>query len=419
MKKKLDITNRILVLLFFLFPFIPSFMVVDRMAVGYLYFSIVCVVIFISLVYQKLYLSLDFLKTRPLIILYFIFLIWQLLTLINAFNIIEGLIEFFQYLTIFISICFIALLAPKYNNISLFFIPVVVLGTIETVYSFSIFLENYSFENGIGRLRELQGFASNQLFNSYAILIKIPILFYLIFNQKNKYIRLLLWTLFSLMLFMLLVLASRSSIYCFGLLIVVLILILLFQNKVFDKKIISKKDFLTVILISVLTSGVQTYMYQNSDTFSVLNRATNLNDDSTSYRLDNYKEAIQGIIDYPLLGVGIGNWKILSLKYSSSRLKSYQVPKHTHNDFLQIGAETGILGLLIFISIFISIIICITKELKNRDDKLLPIILFLCLIVYLTDSFFNFPRIRPYSQMNFFVITFMYSWMISQTTKNK
>ena len=419
MKKKLDVTNRISVLLFFLFPFIPSFMTVDRLAVGYLYYSFVCVIIFILLAYQKLYLSLDFFKRRPLLILYFIFLIWQLISLINAFNIIEGFIEFFQYVTLFISICFIAFLAPNYNRINLFFIPIVILGSIETLYSFSIFLENYSFDNGIARLRELQGFASNQLFNSYAILIKIPILFYLIFNQKNKYIRFLLWTLFSLMLFMLLVLASRSSIYCFVLLIILLISTLIFQNKVFEKKIISRNDVITIILISIFTSGVQIFLYQNSDNLNVLNRATSLNDESTSYRLENYKEAIQGIIDYPLLGVGIGNWKILSLKYSSHRLKSYEVPKHTHNDFLQIGAETGILGLLIFISIFISILICITKELKNRDDKLLPIILFLCLIVYLTDSFFNFPRIRPYSQMNFFVITFMYSWMISQTTKNK
>ena len=419
MEKKLGITNRILVLLFFLFPFVPSFMTVDRIAVGYLYFSVVCVIIFISLTYQKSYLSLDFFKARPLLILYFIFLIWQLITLISAFNFIAGLIEFFQYLTLFISICYISFLAPKFKSISLFFIPIIILGAIETLNTFRIFIENYTFENGIFRIRELQGFASNQLFNSYAILLKIPILFYFIFNQKNKYIRFLLWTLFTLMLFMILVLASRSSIYCFVLLIIVLISTLLFQDKVFNKKIISKKNVLIVIIISIFTSGVQTFLYKNSDNFSVLNRATSLNDSSTNYRLENYKEAIQGIIDYPFLGVGIGNWKIMGIKYASSRLESYEVPKHTHNDFLQIGAETGILGLLIFISIFISILVCIIQGMKNRDDNLLPLILFLCLIVYLVDSFFNFPRIRPYPQMNFFVITFIYSWMISQTTKNK
>ena len=415
MEKIAEISNRILPLLFFLFPFVPSFMVVDRLAVGYIYFSVVCLIIFILISYQKLYLSLDFFKSRPLLILYFIFLIWQLITITNAFNFIESLVEFFQYLTLFISICFIAFLAPGYKRISLFFIPIVILGAIETLYSFSIFLENYTFENGIARLRELQGFASNQLFNSYAILLKIPILFYLIFNQKNKYIRFLLWTLFSLMLFMLLVLASRSSIYCFIILIIILISTLIFQSKFFSKKILSKKDVLIIILISIFTSGVQTFLYQNSDDLSVINRATSLNDDSTNYRIENYKEAIQGIIDYPLLGVGIGNWKIMGIKYASSRMESYEVPKHTHNDFLQIGAETGILGLLIFISIFISIV----KEIIKKEDKLLPLILFLCLVVYLVDSFFNFPRIRPYSQMNFFIITFVYSWMISQTTKDK
>lgn len=419
MEKITEISNRILPLLFFLFPFVPSFMVVDRLGVGYLYFSAVCLIIFILISYQKLYLSLDFFKSRPLLITYSTFLIWQLITIINAFNFIEGLVEFFQYLTLFISICFISFLAPRYKSINLFFIPIVILGAIETLYSFSIFLDNYTFENGIARLRELQGFASNQLFNSYAILLKIPILFYLIFNQKNKFIRFLLWTLFSMMLFMLLVLASRSSLYCFVLLIIILISTLVFQSKFFSKKILSKKDVLMVILISILTSGVQTILYQNSNDLTVLNRATSLNDDSTNYRLQNYKEAIQGIIDYPLFGVGIGNWKIMSIKYASSRMESYEVPKHTHNDFLQIGAETGIMGLLIFISIFISIFTSIVKEIIKREDKLLPLILFLCLIVYLVDSFFNFPRIRPYSQMNFFIITFVYSWMISQNTNNK
>lgn len=418
MKKIVEISNRVLPLLFFLFPFVPTFMTVDRLAVGYLYFSLVCIVIFISISYQKLYFSLDFFKSRPLLIFYFIFLIWQLISLINAFNIIEGFIEFFQYLTLFVSICFIAFLAPKYSNIKLFFIPIVVLGTIETLYSFSIFLENYTFENGIARLRELQGFASNQLFNSYAILLKIPILFYFIFIQKNKFLRVLLWAIFSLMLFMLLVLASRSSIYCFILLIVILFSTLIFQNRIFNERILSKKDVITVILISIFTSGIQTFLYQNSDNLTVLNRATSLNDASTNYRLENYKEAIQGIIDYPFLGVGIGNWKILSIKYANYRMESYEVPKHTHNDFLQIGVETGILGLLIFISIFISILAVIIKEIISRDDKLLPLILFLCLVVYLVDSFFNFPRIRPYSQMNFFIITFVYSWMISQTKRN-
>lgn len=418
MKKIVEISNRVLPLLFFLFPFVPTFMTVDRLAVGYLYFSLVCIVIFISISYQKLYFSLDFFKSRPLLIFYFIFLIWQLISLINAFNIIEGFIEFFQYLTLFVSISFIAFLAPKYSNIKLFFIPIVVLGTIETLYSFSIFLEHYTFENGIARLRELQGFASNQLFNSYAILLKIPILFYFIFIQKNKFLRVLLWAIFSLMLFMLLVLASRSSIYCFILLIVILFSTLIFQNRIFNERILSKKDVITVILISIFTSGIQTFLYQNSDNLTVLNRATSLNDASTNYRLENYKEAIQGIIDYPFLGVGIGNWKILSIKYANYRMESYEVPKHTHNDFLQIGVETGILGLLIFISIFISILAVIIKEIISRDDKLLPLILFLCLVVYLVDSFFNFPRIRPYSQMNFFIITFVYSWMISQTKRN-
>ena len=159
-------------------------------------------------------------------------------------------------------------------------------------------------------------------------------------------------------------------------------------------------------------------MNTNNTELRVQNRITSLNDDSTNYRLLNYKEAIEGIIDNPLFGVGIGNWKILSIKYAQERIKGYEISKHVHNDFLHITAEIGIIGGLIFISIFITILILPFKQLFNKVNQSLAILLILCLLIYSIDSFFNFPRIRPYSQLNFFVITIIYSW-INQNRNNE
>ena len=44
----------------------------------------------------------------------------------------------------------------------------------------------------------------------------------------------------------------------------------------------------------------------------------------------------------PILGVGLGNWKIKSIDYDSKDIKGYVVPYHAHSDFIQLGAELGI-----------------------------------------------------------------------------
>ena len=59
------------------------------------------------------------------------------------------------------------------------------------------------------------------------------------------------------------------------------------------------------------------------------------------------------ILENPVRGIGIGNLKLESIKTDSNNLKGYTVPYHSHNDFLQIGAETGIFGMIAFILLLI------------------------------------------------------------------
>ena len=46
----------------------------------------------------------------------------------------------------------------------------------------------------------------------------------------------------------------------------------------------------------------------------------------------------------PLLGVGIGNWKVRFLQYENSYSPHYIYMYKNHNDFLELTAEVGILG---------------------------------------------------------------------------
>ena len=97
----------------------------------------------------------------------------------------------------------------------------------------------------------------------------------------------------------------------------------------------------------------------------------------------------------PLFGIGVGNWKIVSIKYSKDIIKEYRVPYFAHNDFLQITAEIGIIGGILYIFfIFYPFLISALYTLKNKkfDQYFL---IFLILGGYIVDSMLNFPMDRP------------------------
>ena len=55
----------------------------------------------------------------------------------------------------------------------------------------------------------------------------------------------------------------------------------------------------------------------------------------------------------PFFGVGLGNWKFKSIEYDKENIIGYVVPYHAHSDFIQIGAELGIIDFLSYFGIFI------------------------------------------------------------------
>ena len=59
------------------------------------------------------------------------------------------------------------------------------------------------------------------------------------------------------------------------------------------------------------------------------------------------------MISNPIFGVGLGNWKLKSIDYDSRDIVGYVVPYHAHSDFIQLGAELGIIGFLLYLGIFL------------------------------------------------------------------
>lgn len=84
-------------------------------------------------------------------------------------------------------------------------------------------------------------------------------------------------------------------------------------------------------------------------------------------RIAHWQAAINITESYPLTGIGLGNYEIV---YDSYRLLNWKEPLgHAHNYYLNILAETGIIGFLIYVA-FWMFIFRITWTTRSHPDPL-------------------------------------------------
>ena len=123
------------------------------------------------------------------------------------------------------------------------------------------------------------------------------------------------------------------------------------------------------------------------------------------------------MLDYPINGLGVGNWKIFSIFYDKENVLDYVVPKHAHNDILQVGAELGVIGLIVvlFLIFYISRFFINELFLKKINISIELIAPLLFLTIYLLDSSLNFPIDRPIMAIPFIAIFSIMSLNVRQT----
>ena len=151
---------------------------------------------------------------------------------------------------------------------------------------------------------------------------------------------------------------------------------------------------LAIILNQTFVSSKGADALSRASTISV-----STNDGSVNQRLRYYEDVLIHISSNPIFGVGIGNWKLTSIDYDKADITGYIVPYHAHSDFIQLGAELGIIGFLLYLLIFLLgayfAFILLFKTNFNREKKWFIFLLITSLGVYFIDANLNFPIARP------------------------
>jgi len=408
--------NTILLILFFgLYAFaglVPNYGAMDRVISQWLYLSIVNLS-------GLLYLFSDLnsfnqsinktIKYKPFILL-LAFVLWGLSTYLYAYNQVEVLVKFFRWIHVVFAL-FICTTLVNHNKNSLTIISLIITLVLifELYFSYFTYFQiinlaeyNFSFAN------LLRGSSANKNITAASILIKTPFLFYILGKYKNVFIRFILLIISGLAFYLLLLLSARASYISLILLSVAILifkLIQFYKNK--QTKIL--KDTLLIFIPILLSFLFFQFNYGDENSASVLNRVSQVNteDKSTQQRIRFYQHASDQIVNNPIVGVGMGNWKIKSIDYDKKDIAGYIVPYHTHNDFLEFGAEMGIIGLLLYLGIFILLAKVIITKLRHQIFKteVFPFELVLLLggLIYFVDANLNFPHARVVMQMPFII----------------
>ena len=166
------------------------------------------------------------------------------------------------------------------------------------------------------------------------------------------------------------------------------------------KKLLSHSSFIILpFFISFFTSELLSSSI-NTNSYADRVETIGLNRQASSGRFDYWGSAFESFIDNPILGSGLGNFKIKSISYGSDYIHGYTVPYHAHNDFIHTATELGIIGFLTYFGSFVILALYLLKLFRKQADKnqLQIVILFLALVGYGFDAFFNFPVARPLMQ---------------------
>jgi len=259
----------------------------------------------------------------------------------------------------------------------------------------------------VERFRVFGLFGNVNYFAEYLI-VPLPIAVSLFLVNKNKITKILLLIGILAMSTTLMLTFTRSSYLGFGVsLIFMFLLFLLSQGKSFIKN--NKKIFIIVlaaIIIMTFLIFVPTPL-NKADTFiskikSRISPTTLSQSYSIRRRIATWKFTALMIKDHFLMGSGIGTFKYNTLKYQAKFFEQgdnrsiypHGFAEKSHNEYLQLWVELGIIGLLIFIWLLICYFNYGIKLLKRiKDDYMQGIIIGLMgsIVAVLVDSLFGFP----------------------------
>lgn len=430
------LTSFILVPLFLYKPaidvtLVPKFMVLSSLLLFY---------VLIFLVFGKYKIPIPSLfKTLP-VIFWAGFILISVLSLFVAINPHEGFFDILRIGLSFIYLIITASLLIRTQNLAPFlYSAILITFTFIGIGFYEYFTEVFRHPD-LDALYKVKGLMSHKNIFSGVLFLLIPFLYISIFQGK-RFEMLAAGAALLLDLILLLLLQTRSI----WLAIMVFIIVSACLGLIFRKGITTAgkgkllKSVVLLVVIHLLAFSAAYFINRYSIKHPLFNPSQpntemikdldervgsifNTSSPNRMKRISVWRNTLDMIKDYPVLGVGAGNWKIWAPNYYQPDPHEgyYHNWRRPHNDFLWVFAEKGVLGMLVYLGFFVSIFILAWKALRKtsqENHKILVIFMLGGLAGYLIDASFSFPyeRIDLQMFMMFYVAVILWIHHTTQT----
>jgi O-antigen ligase len=351
---------------------------------------------------------------------YTLFMAITLLSFFQAYNLPESIINFSKLFSVFASTYVLYVI---FSSNRAYIIHLCVAFTIMLLFEcFTVFFHILEYVNkNVDSIYDIKSVYSHKNILSAALFIKIPAAIWLmVFGEgwKKKLGYFASFLAAVAVLFM----SSRAFYLGLALLIVALTAFFISRHFLIKKNLSFKKALMFAgifILALTIFSMIQKFFYPvNQDTKNrtntgVLDRFATFKTEAEAPagRVANWKRSFRLIKEHPLTGVGTGNWKIQVLKYEAPTADNFIISYKNHNDFIEVTAETGLPGGLVYLSIFILILFNFIRKALDRgaDEETLKYLFLPAfgILAYSMDAAFNFPNDRPEIQALFAIYVAM------------
>ena len=265
-----------------------------------------------------------------------------------------------------------------------------------------------------GRTYKVMGILGNVNYFAEYLMAILPLAISLFFITSSRIKKILFLTGILIMGLSLIVTFTRSAYLGLGVsLVFIFFLFLIFQGKAFIKE--NKKIFILILVGIIFTTFlfvIPNPLNKPGTAISMIKARTSITTLGEGYsvkrRIATWNFALMMIKDRPLLGSGIGTFQYNSLNYQAKFFEQgdnrsiypHGFAQEAHNEYLQLVAELGIIGLgillwMMIIYFYRGLMFLSKTEDKDNDKKGILIGLMGAILAILIDGIFSFPLHLP------------------------
>ena len=317
--------------------------------------SVLVLNISVSGLFVLRYLRRDIKIPKLATYIFVLFLFFSIITTIFSIDPYSSFISLLSYIAIFTIFIISFDLFRDIRLIKWFLGWILFIGLIFSIYALFHYISGYD--------TRLTGTLLDPDTAAGFLLIIIPISLYFLFITKKTlgvFLNIVLSSIFIVSFYFTL---SRGAYIAFIIEIIFLTIVFIKYYKTYLKRLLSVfiLSLILILLISHVGLNSQVARVSLNRVISSVTAGTSL---SVVDRVDVYIRSLDIVSHYPIFGTGLGTFGDIFAKYQNIPWVYFT---YTHNQYLQIFVEEGIIGGLIFLSFFIYILYLGVKNIyKNR-----------------------------------------------------